>query len=129
MGRNDKKSYMLAISICFFVLSYLKPCVLIPYYRNDDSLLIFIRSGYWIFYVVIQNFWLTKFMSVCLSIAALSSNVFCAHSWLNVNCFYVIGSYCSSMNIIVRPVGIPKLFLTNDPMYLCENVVKSSFYI
>lgn len=62
---------MLAISICFFVLSYLKPCVLIPYYRNDDSLLIFIRSGYWIFYVVIQNFWLTKFMSVCFKYCSI----------------------------------------------------------
>ena len=55
-----------------------------------------------------------------LGIAALSTNVFCAHSWLDIYCFYIVGSYGSTMNIVVSPIRIPKLFLTHDSVNFLE---------
>ena len=55
-----------------------------------------------------------------LGIAALSTNVFCAHSWLDIYCFYIVGSYSSTMNVVVSPIRIPKLFLTHDSMNFLE---------
>ena len=65
-----------------------------------------------------------------LGVAALPTNVFCAHCWLHVNCFYIIGSYRSTMNIIISSIWIPQLFLTHNPMYffycvLCTKSLKS----